>query len=87
MLQNAYFLAKIGADTAEDEQHFAEILPTDALEPAQQPEAPLPGGARPLGPRGRGAPGGGRVPRPRDAGRADLCLFYLQVRMDCLTSN
>ena len=31
MLQNAYFLAKIGADTAENEQHFAEILPTDAL--------------------------------------------------------
>ena len=26
-----YFLAKIGADTAENEQHFAEILPTDAL--------------------------------------------------------
>ena len=31
MLLNAYFLAKIGADTAENEQHFAEILPTDAL--------------------------------------------------------
>ena len=31
MLQNAYFLAKIGGDTAENEQHFAEILPTDAL--------------------------------------------------------
>ena len=31
MLQNAYFFAKIGADTAEDEQHFAEILPTDAI--------------------------------------------------------
>ena len=30
MLQNAYFLAKIGADTAENEQHFAEILPTAA---------------------------------------------------------
>ena len=30
MLQNAYFLAKIGADTAENEQHFAEISPTDA---------------------------------------------------------
>ena len=30
MLQNAYFLAKIGADTAENEQHFAEILPTNA---------------------------------------------------------
>ena len=27
MLQNAYFLAKIGADTAENERHFAEILP------------------------------------------------------------
>ena len=31
MLQNAYLVAKIGADTAENEQHFAEILPTDAL--------------------------------------------------------
>ena len=27
MLQNAYLLAKFGADTAENEQHFAEILP------------------------------------------------------------
>ena len=27
MLQNAYFLAKLGADTAENEQHFSEILP------------------------------------------------------------
>ena len=27
MLQNGYFLAKIGADTAENEQHFAENLP------------------------------------------------------------
>ena len=27
MLQNAYFLAKIGADTAENGQHSAEILP------------------------------------------------------------
>ena len=26
MLKNAYLLAKIGADTAENEQHFAEIL-------------------------------------------------------------
>ena len=31
MLQNAYLLAKIGADTAENEQHSAEILLTDAL--------------------------------------------------------
>ena len=28
MLQNVYFLAKIGADTAENEQNFAEIWPT-----------------------------------------------------------
>ena len=27
MLQNAYFLAKIGADTAENERNFAESLP------------------------------------------------------------
>ena len=27
MLKNAHFLAKIGADTAENEQHFAKILP------------------------------------------------------------
>ena len=27
MLQNAYLVAKIGADTAENDQHFAEILP------------------------------------------------------------
>ena len=27
MLQNAYLLAKISADTAENEQHFAEIWP------------------------------------------------------------
>ena len=28
MLQNAYLLAKIGADTAENEHHFAEITLT-----------------------------------------------------------
>ena len=27
MLETAYFLAKIGPDTSENEQHFAEILP------------------------------------------------------------
>ena len=30
MLQNAYLVAKIGADTAENEQHSVAILPTDA---------------------------------------------------------
>ena len=27
MLKNAYLLAKIGADTAENERHFAKMLP------------------------------------------------------------
>ena len=37
MLQNAYFLAKIGADTAENEHHFAEILPKTDNYPTCQP--------------------------------------------------
>ena len=32
MLKNAYILAKIGADTAENERHFAEILPNCAAD-------------------------------------------------------
>ena len=44
MLQNAYLLAKIGADTAENEQHSAKILPTDALRRRGR-RAPLPHGA------------------------------------------
>ena len=39
---NAYFLAKIGADTAKNEQHFAEILPKI--------------GNYPTGPSGAGGP-------------------------------
>ena len=31
MLHYVYFLAKIGADTAENEQHFAEFLPIGRL--------------------------------------------------------
>ena len=38
MLQNAYFLAKIGADTAENEQHFAEILPETGNYPTGPPQ-------------------------------------------------
>ena len=37
MLQNAYFLAKIGADTAENKQHFAEILPKTCNYPTGAP--------------------------------------------------
>ena len=40
MLQNAYFLAKIGADTAENEQHFAEILPKIGNYPTPRPPVP-----------------------------------------------
>ena len=37
MLQNAYFLAKIGADTADNDQHFAEILPKTGNYPTGPP--------------------------------------------------
>ena len=40
MLQNAYLVAKIGADTAENEQHFAEILPKIGNYPTGPPGAP-----------------------------------------------
>ena len=43
MLQNAYFyyfLAKIGADTAENEQHFPEILPKTGNYPVAGPGEP-----------------------------------------------
>ena len=39
MLQNAYFLAKIGADTAENEQHFAQILPKIGNYPTEGTDA------------------------------------------------
>ena len=51
MLQNAYLLAKIGPDTAENEQHFAEILPI--------------GHPRPRPPWTRGTPLGNPGPRQR----------------------
>ena len=63
MLQNAYFLAKIGADTAENEHHFAEILPTGAQEglgrpavSATQPRPPQPHGNPYGGQEGFGRP-------------------------------
>ena len=62
MLQNAYFLAKIGADTAENEQHFAEILPIGRRVADRCPERVRLDGAehRAAGRRGR--------PRAADAG-------------------
>ena len=47
MLKNAYFLAKIGVDTAENEQHFAEILPIGRrVAEAEAGEPRAPGGPR-----------------------------------------
>ena len=47
MLQNAYFLAKIGADTAENERNSAEILPKIG----NYPTDPLPYAASSPGPQ------------------------------------
>ena len=49
MLKNAYFLAKTGADTAENEQQFAEILPIDRRIAARATTATLGGTRRPPG--------------------------------------
>ena len=71
MLQNAYFLAKIGADTAENEQHFPEILPktVNGDSGRGRPRAKEAEGGR--GRARRGVDGGGRGgegPRLRVAG-------------------
>ena len=39
MLKNAYLLAKIGADTAENEQHHAEMLPIASAAAGASPSA------------------------------------------------
>ena len=71
MLQNAHLLAKIGADTAENEQHLAEILPI-GRRVADRPRR-VDGGAT-LGPGGKhGAEAGpgrgpGRAARRAPAG-------------------
>ena len=71
MLKNAYLLAKIGADTAENEQHIAEILPIGrrVADRCPGPHRLLKrlwsGGAHPRAPRYRrspyGLPPGGRT--------------------------
>ena len=63
MLQNAYLLAKIGADTAENERDFAEILPKIC----NYPTDPIPyGGAGKKAGEALGASGLRRV-KPLDA--------------------
>ena len=45
-----FLLAKIGADTAENEQHFAEILPKIGNYPTGSPDSPPRGRGLQLGP-------------------------------------
>ena len=70
MLQDVYFLAKFGADTAENEQHFAEIL----LKIGNYPTGPPP----PEGPRGDDAKPAAE--RPAKTQRGSLELMSLDVR-------
>ena len=77
MLQNAYFVAKIGADTAENELHFAEILPKT--------------GNYPTGPRSVAAAqqrlaGAALRGDGRDAVRRAVRFFDLQVRTNSITT-
>ena len=83
MLQNAYFLAKIGVDTAENEQHFAEILPicrrvvdsADHYVSLRGNGTAADAGQAPGAGQQQGAPGAGQQ-------GAGLGLFELQVRTD-----
>ena len=90
MLQNAYFLAKIGAHTAENEQHFAEILPIGRRVADRGRSGRLrrrrggdrrPGAGRGAGTRSfGGGPGGAQLRRPEPCGRRrakfGLTLFF-----------
>ena len=83
MLQNAYFLAKIGADTAENEQHFAEILPKTSNYPARRRQL----GVRPARRRGPRAPGAAALP-PRRRRRAwELPNFGAHFELKRLTNT
>ena len=69
MLQNAHFLAKIGADTAENERYLAENLPKIGNYPAVVPVTTSKG----AGPAGAGLEAG----RP-----VGSCQFLAQFRQN-----
>ena len=79
MLQNAYFLAKIGADTAENEQHFAEILSKTGNYPTGPP------GRRGLlreGPEGHAAVDRrARRPAPRRKRKQGCCRINTIIKL------
>ena len=72
MLQNAYFLAKIGADTAENERMFAQNLPKNLPKKPQALREAGPRGRELRGPRGP-ARAGPRVAHQR-RGKLSGCL-------------
>ena len=69
MLKNAYFLAKNGADTAENEQHFAEILPTSKTNWQQSRLAAL----EALEAAGGSGSAAGRVALPEQVPEGNVC--------------
>ena len=74
MLQNAYFLAKIGADTAENEQPFAEILPKTGNYPTGEDREE--GREAALVEVAVGAPHDGRAAGAPRRHRVVLCTFF-----------
>ena len=85
MLQNAYLLAKIGADTAENERNFAENLPKFAAARRMSLELRERRAGDEYGPSSQGQPGprsessefrrAGKLSRARSRGciEADVC--------------
>ena len=70
MLQNAYLVAKIGADTAENEQHLAEISPIGRRVADHGPTT------RRTGAAGTSASTWGAARRPRSGPRLGLALSW-----------
>ena len=69
MLKNAYLLAKIGADTAENERHFAENLPKISKLANARASRPK----KPTSPT-RLAPGTRRSPARRTTGEGEAVV-------------
>ena len=88
MLQNAYLLAKIGAHTAENEQHVAEILPktgklsedgVDFTSPG--PHRGVPAGRGPPRPGGTTQPSRSAAPGGAGSKQRRVSFFFFNGRM------